>query len=112
MQRVILAVKKERAADKLYNRISLARGKQGIVYKSTAPHSSKENVAVVSFILVEYAAGSYSDLKYLVKFPPPMDLAEQIGLAELEAETVSVITAKADKFADMKYELEHIQNDT
>lgn len=102
MQRVILAVKKERAADKLYNRVSLARNKTGIVYKSTAPHAEKHGMAVVSFILIEYAAVGYSDLKYLVKYPPSRTLEQDIGLKELEAEMFDRI--HGDIFADMNYE--------
>lgn len=102
MQRVILAVKKERAMDKLYNTVSAARNKTGIVYKSTAPHAEKQGIAVVSFILIEYAAVGISDLKYLVKFPPPQDLNSQIGLKEMEAEYYSKVTV--DPYADMKFE--------
>jgi len=102
MQRVILAVKKERGADKLYNRISAARNKTGIVYKSTAPHAEKQGIAVVSFILIEYAAVGLSDLKYLVRYPPDRDLMDKIGVKELEAEYYSSV--KSDMFADMNYE--------
>jgi len=102
MQRVILAVKKERAMDKLYNRVSAARKKTGIVYKSTAVHPEKQGVAVVSFILIEYAAVDYSGLKYLVKYPPSRTLESDIGLKELEAEMFDRV--KVDIFADMNYE--------
>lgn len=102
MQRVILAVKKERAMDKLYNTVSAARNKTGIVYKSTAPHAEKQGIAVVSFILIEYAAVGISDLKYLVKFPPDRDLMDKIGLKEMEAEYYSRVPI--DIAADFKFE--------
>ncbi len=106
MQRVILAVKKERAMDKVYNRVSAARNKTGIVYKSTANHPEKQGIAVVSFILIEYAAVDISDLKYLVKFPPAPDLMERIGVKELEAEYYSAV--RSTEYADMNYEMDSL----
>lgn len=102
MQRVILAVKKERAMDKVYNRVTASKNKAGIVYKSTAPHAEKQGIAVVSFILIEYTAIDYSDLKYLVKYPPPQNLAQLIGLKEMETEHYNHVAY--DPYADIKYE--------
>lgn len=100
--RVCLAVKKERAMDKVYNRVTAAKRKQGIVYKTIATHPEKDGFAMVSFVLIEYSAGDYSDLKYLVRFPPPPNLAELIGLKEMEAEMYNRVPRIPD--ADIVYE--------
>jgi hypothetical protein len=87
LSRLLKAVNKEKDQDHAYRNVRATQNKTGVMYKSTAPHPTREGFLICTFVLREYdTLLSFADKQQVRRRQPPLpgQLANDIGLAELE----------------------------
>lgn len=97
LSRLLKAVNREKDQDSTYRNVRTSQRKTGIMYKSTAPHTSREGYIVCTFILREYdVILSYKDKQGVKRVEPPLP---EVLARELDMVAFDFVPAVADVIA-------------
>lgn len=99
LSRLLKAVNREKDQDSTYKQVRASQNKQGILYKSTAPHRTRTGYTVCTFVLREYGMLlRLKDLKSVVRSEPPLpaDLLKALDMVAFDfvPTNLEIITAK------------------
>ena len=83
VSRVIKAVKNEKYYDREYRIAKQVSRLTGILYIEKG--EKKEEHIRITFLLREFHAHTLSDINYLCRYPPAMNIKEQLNLETLPA---------------------------
>lgn len=113
LSRLLKAVNREKDQDATYRNVRASQRKTGILYKSTAPHTSRTGYIVCTFILREYdVLLSARDKQSVKRSEPPLPeiLARELDMVAFDfvPSQLEIIAAKmqmgteAQKILDAK----------
>lgn len=113
LSRLLKAVNREKDQDSTYRNVRASQKKTGILYKSTAPHRTRDAYIVCTFVLREYdVLLSYKDRQSVNRSEPPIpaDLLRALDMVAFDfvPTNLEIISAKmqlgteAQKILDSK----------
>jgi hypothetical protein len=99
LSRLLKAVNREKDQDATYRNVRASQSKTGILYKSTAPHRTRSDYIVCTFILREYdVLLSYKDRQSVNRSEPPLPevLAKELDMVAFDfvPTSLEIIQAK------------------